>query len=121
MNGITSPVDAPTTRRTAIPVVALGGTISMTGSGNGGLVPALSGEALVAPLRQSLGDGIVVEFDSREPVAGPNLTFTIIRNLAATLRDTVRRTDVGGVVVVQGTDTIEETAFLLDLDRKSVV
>jgi L-asparaginase len=115
MNGMPPLTAAAPPLRTTIPVVTLGGTISMTGSGSGGLVPTLSGETLVAPLLRSLGDGIAVEFDNREPVASPNLTFAIIRDLAAALKDMLRRADIPGAVVVQGTDTIEETAFLLDL------
>lgn len=100
--------------RLSIPLIALGGTISMKEEGSG-LVPKLSGEQLVEPLRQFLDRGIVIECDSREPIAGPNLTFTIIRDLASSLKSTLLRSDVPGAVVVQGTDTIEETAFLLDL------
>lgn len=92
----------------------LGGTIAMTGGTGDGVRPTLSAHDLVAavPGLASVGVDIeVVEFRRRP---GASLTFADITELAAAAsRELADGTT--GVVVTQGTDTIEETAYLLDL------
>ena len=48
-------------------------------------------------------------------VPASHLRFAQILEIGALIRDAARRPDVDGVVVVQGTDVIEETAFAWDL------
>ena len=48
-------------------------------------------------------------------VPASHLRFPQLLDLARILRDALARDDVDGAVVVQGTDTIEETAFAFDL------
>jgi L-asparaginase len=97
-----------------IAVFALGGTIAMTSEGDGGVVPALSAAQLVAavPGLDRVGAALDV-FDFRQ-LPGASLTFSDVLALAEEIEARVR-TGTAGVVVTQGTDTIEETAFLLDL------
>jgi L-asparaginase len=102
--------------RRLVAVVSLGGTIAMTpkSGGAGGAVPALSGEQLVAAVPQ-LGDGSLgLEVHSFRQLPGASLGFDDILELSALAQQLVAR-GVAGVVVTQGTDTIEETAYLLDL------
>jgi L-asparaginase len=92
----------------------LGGTIAMTTAATGGVVPALSADQLVAavPGLADIGvDVTVVNFRSRP---GASLTFDDLVELSSQAREYL---DAGstGVVITQGTDTIEETAYLLDL------
>lgn len=94
-------------------VYALGGTISMTTTATGGVVPALSGSDLVASVPGLAETGIQVEVDDFRRVPGGSLTLTDISALAADIAG--RRSAFDGVVVTQGTDSIEETAYLLDL------
>jgi L-asparaginase len=95
-----------------VTVLALGGTIAMTQSAAGGVVPTLTGEDLVAAV-PGLADLAQIDAQSFRQLPGAHLRFDDLEALAATIRDLCvqgRR----GVVVTQGTDTIEETAFTLD-------
>lgn len=95
-------------------VLSLGGTIAMTSSGSGaGVVPNLTGEALVAAVPE-LADVADVTATSFRTVPGAHLTFADLLALAAEVEQ-VLAGDTVGVVITQGTDTIEETAFALDL------
>ncbi|HEV8567816.1 MAG TPA: asparaginase [Actinoplanes sp.] len=92
---------------------ALGGTIAMA-AGTAGVVPSLDAEQLVAAV-PGLADLDIdlrwIDFRSRP---GASLTIADLTELAAAVR---LHFDGGGtgVVITQGTDTIEETAYLLDL------
>ncbi|WP_306328693.1 asparaginase [Streptomyces venezuelae] len=88
-----------------VTVFTLGGTISA----RGGDAARMSGQEVLAELG---GDHDVVLNDFRR-VPSSTLTHTDLAALADEIRATVAAGS--GVVVVQGTDTLEETAFLLDL------
>ena len=103
-------------------VLSLGGTITMTPSAAGGIAPTLGAAELVAAV-PGLGD--VAEIEARSPfrVGSSSLTIANILAVAADIR-TAFAGGAKGAVVVQGTDTIEETAFILDLvvrDTRPVV
>ncbi|MFR9752470.1 asparaginase [Nocardia sp. 004] len=99
--------------RRKVAVIGLGGTITMTSSPAGGVVPALTAEDLVAGVPGLDDMGIDLEVTTLRQVAGPSLSFDDLQ----ALRDDIARRGGGvdGVVITQGTDTIEETAYLLDL------
>jgi L-asparaginase len=94
-------------------VLSLGGTIAMSASGGRGVTPQLSGADLVAAV-PGLDDVAQVDAESFRQLPGAHLTFDDIAALAERIAAEAER-GVDGVVVTQGTDTIEETAFLLDL------
>jgi L-asparaginase len=97
-------------------VFGLGGTIAMTGSGGGGVVPALPAEQLVAAVPGLSDTGITVEVVDFRRLPSASLTFDDLAALAGAIREQASRDQgAAGVVVAQGTDTIEETAYLLDL------
>jgi L-asparaginase len=98
-------------------VFGLGGTIAMTSSGGGGgVVPALSAEQLVAGVPGLSDAGIAVEVVDFRRLPSASLTFDDLAALAGAIREqAIRDQGAAGVVVAQGTDTIEETAYLLDL------
>ncbi|NRN65829.1 Asparaginase/glutaminase [Kibdelosporangium sp. 4NS15] len=95
-------------------VFGLGGTIAMTASEGGGVVPALSADQLVAAVPGLADSGITVEVQDFRRVPGASLTFDDLEELIEAIRRCLAD-GVDGVVVTQGTDTIEETAYLLDL------
>jgi L-asparaginase len=94
-------------------VFGLGGTIAMTASDTGGVTPALSAHRLVAAVPGLSDAGITVDVEDFRRVPGASLTFTDVADLASAIKACLA--DADGVVVIQGTDTIEETAYLLDL------
>ena len=87
----------------------------MTPSGAGGVAPALDGAALVAavPGLEEVADLTAVSF---RQLPGAHLG---IEDVIALSTEVARHLDSGanGVVVPQGTDTLEEVAFALDLLR----
>jgi len=98
-----------------VPVVFTGGTISMRHDPvAGGNVPALDGAAILA--RTPGLDGIAeVEAIDRGLTPASHFTFATLIEIAGQLRARLAEPGVDGAVVVQGTDTIEETAFAWDL------
>ncbi|WP_342791162.1 asparaginase [Streptomyces montanus] len=97
-------------------VYSLGGTIAMTtDAATGGVVPALSGHDLLAAVPNLEGHGIELRVHDFRRVPGASLTFDDLAELGAAVDRTLAGGDVDGIVITQGTDTIEETAFVLDL------
>ncbi|MEU0646035.1 asparaginase [Streptomyces umbrinus] len=94
-----------------IAVISLGGTIAMTTQTDGGATPTLSADDLIAAVPGLADTGIHVEVHDFRRLPGASLAFSDLLELAAK----VETLAVDGVVVTQGTDTIEETAYLLDL------
>lgn len=98
-------------------LISLGGTITMTSSAAGGVAPTLNADDLVrsAPAIKQLAD---IETFSPTRVPSASITLDNLIELAAVIDDHVAK-GMDGAVVMQGTDTIEETAYVLDLLVKS--
>jgi L-asparaginase len=98
-----------------VAVVFTGGTISMVNDpAAGGNVPTLDGAAILArtPGLDAIADVVPIDM-SRTPAS--HFSFPGLFEIAGIIRDAQADPAIDGVVVVQGTDTIEETAFLWDL------
>lgn len=96
-------------------MVFTGGTISTAFDPvAGGNVPTLDGTAIIArtPDLGAIADVVAID-RGRTPAS--HFTFPALLDLAATLRQALADPAVDGAVVVQGTDTIEETSFCWDL------
>jgi L-asparaginase len=100
--------------RPRIAVFTLGGTIAMRATNGGGALPTLSAADLLGaiPGLDRAGVDLTVRDVVNKP--GASLSFDDMYGLAG---DITAGLEGGftGVVVVQGTDTIEETAYLFDL------
>lgn len=96
-----------------IHILAMGGTIAMVPDQQGGARPALSADdiAAAAPGIDDLAN--IHPHDFRN-VASANLTFEDLINLAKEV-NALLSDGADGVVVTQGTDVLEESAFALDL------
>ena len=96
-----------------VEVVALGGTIAMTSAPGGGIAPRLDAAELVAAA-PAIGDIARITATTGVTRPGAHLTLTDVARVAELVVDAVGR-GAAGVVVTQGTDTLEETAYALDL------
>lgn len=99
----------------AIQIITTGGTIgSRVDPATGGAVPAVSAEELVAltPGLLEIGEMRAREFGRLQSWnIGPQRMVELANVVAEALRDDA----VAGAVVTHGSDTMEETAFALDL------
>jgi len=99
-----------------VAIVFTGGTISMTGAAEGAVVPTLSGADIAGSVPE-LGDRFAISNIEFGKFPGPHMTVPRVLELRAVVNDALR--DHAGVVVSHGTDTLEESAFLLDLFHSS--
>ncbi|GIM27868.1 L-asparaginase [Clostridium polyendosporum] len=98
-----------------IAVVFNGGTISMKVDPRiKAAVPSLTGEEIMSMVTgiESFAD---IESYTFSSLPGPHITPEIMLELSKYVQKLVDRQDVDGVVVTHGTDSLEETAYLLDL------
>ena len=94
-----------------VAVVFTGGTISMGFDPvAGGNVPSLDGAAILArtPGLEAIADVVPID---RGLTPASHFTFADLLDLAGVIQDALADAAIDGAVVVQGTDTIEETAF----------
>lgn len=91
-------------------ILALGGTIATRPDPTGTMQMGLGADDLVAAV-PALKDMAEVVAETVSRVGSHSLSFDQIHALAARIRGL----KADGVIVTQGTDTLEETAFLLDL------
>lgn len=102
-------------KRGAIQIITTGGTIgSRVDPATGGAVPAVSAEELVSltPGLSGLGEIRITEFGRLQSW---NIGPQAMADLAAVVASSLDDEGVAGAVVTHGTDTMEETAFALDL------
>jgi L-asparaginase len=96
-----------------------GGTISMRiDPATGGAIPALSGEEIIAqvPGLNDIADYDLINFDR---LPGPHWTPQRMMDLARAVRERLEDEGIVGAVITHGTDTLEETAYFLDLVLKT--
>ncbi|WP_368504529.1 asparaginase [Alkalihalophilus sp. As8PL] len=94
-------------------VLHTGGTIAMQEDEHGAVTPNL-----VNPLYstiESLSSIASVVVDDYLNIPSPHMTPSLMVNLAHRLKERVESEQLDGIVVTHGTDTLEETAYLLDL------
>ncbi|QQC88132.1 asparaginase [Streptomyces alfalfae] len=102
-------VDAQARR---IVVISTGGTIASRWQGTGFAADAPGREVLASA---AIPQGITSEVIDLFNVNSPRLTSAQQLTLLRTVHEVLADPDVDGIVVTHGTDTLEESAFLLDL------
>jgi len=98
-----------------IVIITTGGTIAMKyDASTDGLIPAVNGEDLVdaVPALKDVAHVEVVEFSN---VPSGYMTPKTMFELGNMVDQYARENDVDGIVITHGTDTLEETAYMLDL------
>ncbi len=98
-----------------ITIISTGGTIAMgVDPKAGGAVPLLSGEDLLKnlPSLRDIARVDIVDFCNKP---GPHLLLNDVLEISKVIQNLFEQNNADGVVITQGTDTIEETAYALDL------
>lgn len=98
-----------------VAIIFTGGTISMKVDPRiAAAIPALSSEEIMSMVTNidKIADIETINF-SRLP--GPQMTPEKLIELRQVVLDLIARDDIHGIVITHGTDTLEETAFYLDL------
>lgn len=96
-------------------LIATGGTIAMRKDARGKAVPAVSGHDLLASLPALVQEADWEVFDFSN-LASCNISPERMLELAGEIEHRLLADpDIQGVVVTHGTDTLEETAYFLDL------
>ncbi|WP_406278715.1 asparaginase [Embleya sp. NBC_00896] len=101
----------------SVALFTLGGTIAMAGavgSATGTVVNRLTGADLTAAVPGLAELGVTLDVQDVQAVPSGDLTFDQVLDVVAAASRAVAAGAVG-VVVTQGTDTLEETAYLVDL------
>jgi L-asparaginase len=96
-----------------VAVFTLGGTIAMKAAPGGGVAPALSASDLLVAVPGLEDEGVELKVRDMANKPGASLSFGDVFGLADVISAALG--GGAGAVVIQGTDTIEETAYLLDL------
>ena len=95
-------------------VAALGGTIAMTRTAGGGVAPSLTADDLLVAVPGLAELGVELSAVTFRSLPGSSLTVADLLALRELLGAHFAEGAVGAVVT-QGTDTIEESAYVLDL------
>lgn len=97
-------------------IVFTGGTFSMRidKKKSGGAVPKYSGAELLKKIPEA-GKLANISFYDFGKFPGPHVTPEIMMKLSKQLRKRIAEKKYDGIVITHGTDTLEETAYLIDL------
>lgn len=98
-----------------VAIIFTGGTISMKVDPRlKAAIPALSSKEIISMVTniEKLAD---IETITYSNLASPHITPSMMMDIAKLVKDFVAREDIKGVIVTHGTDSLEETAYLLDL------
>jgi L-asparaginase len=98
-----------------VAVLSTGGTIaSRTDPAKGGYVPALSAEDLIAAV-PAIKKVAQIQAQQISNISSSDMTPQVWLQLSTRINDLLSRADIAGAVVTHGTNTLEETAYFLDL------
>ncbi len=100
-------------------IVFTGGTFSMKiDEKTGGAIPFFHGEELIQMIPEAgkLAKISILNFGN---FPGPHMTPERMLKLSKIINKNIQRKDIDGIIVTHGTDTLEETAYFLDLTVKT--
>lgn len=98
-----------------IAIIFTGGTISMKIDPRlNAAIPALSGKEILHMVT-GIENYAEIEMIQFGEYPGPHMTPQLMMNLKEMVENVLNRNDISGAVITHGTDTLEETAYFLDL------
>ena len=103
-------------------IVFTGGTFSMKIDKNksGGAIPRYSGEELLKKIPDAKKFAKISFYDFGK-YPGPHVTPDVMMELSKQLKRKLAEKKYNGIVITHGTDTLEETAYLIDLTIKTEI
>jgi L-asparaginase len=105
--------------RKKVIIIFTGGTICMKiDSETRGAIPALDGNDILSliPSIDQIADISIFDFGK---YPGPHMTPELMFDLSKKVSELSSLNDIDGIVITHGTDTLEETAYFLDLTVKT--
>ncbi len=102
-----------------VAILFTGGTISMSVDPRiGAAIPSLSGEEIMSMVT-NIDKFAEIESINFSQLPGPHIDPLMMMKIRDEVLKIISRPDITGVIITHGTDTLEETAYLLDLTIQS--
>lgn len=102
-------------KRSKVAIIFTGGTISMTVDEKiGAAIPSLSANQILSMVSNidSIADIETIEYSE---IPGPHINFDMLFEIRDIILNLNERQDIDGIIITHGTDSLEETAYFLDL------